>query len=116
MYKSTGFISFILRRLTGVVLSVYLLIHIWVIGAANQGEAAFNERMENFQSPLTIILEIGLLAAVIYHAFDGIRILIIDWFGITEYRKSMFYAAFATATLLTIVGGIPMLLFAIDIA
>ena len=40
MFKTTGFISFALRRFTGVVLVLYLLVHIWVIGAALQGESA----------------------------------------------------------------------------
>jgi succinate dehydrogenase / fumarate reductase cytochrome b subunit len=115
MFKTTGFISFVLRRFTGVVLVLYLLTHIWVLGAANQGVEAFNRRMELFQSPATITLEVLLLAAVVYHGFDGIRLLIVHYFNVTDQRKSLFYAAFAMAALLTIVGGVPMLLFAFGI-
>lgn len=35
MYKTTGFISFLFRRVSGVALVLYLFTHIWVIGAAN---------------------------------------------------------------------------------
>jgi succinate dehydrogenase / fumarate reductase cytochrome b subunit len=115
MYKTTGFISFALRRLTGVVLSLYLLLHIWVIGAAVQGPAAFDQRMESFSSPVTHVMEIFLLAAVIYHGFDGIRLLIVNRFRITDRRKSMWYAAFAVSVMLTIIGGLPMLLYALGI-
>lgn len=114
MYKTTGFISWVLRRFTGVVLTLYLFVHIWVIGAATQGPEAFNRRMEAFQSPITTILEILLLAAVVYHGFDGIRLLIVNWFKVTDERKSMWYAAFAMSVLLTVVGGVPLLLFAIE--
>lgn len=114
MYKTTGFISFALRRFTGLVLTLYLFLHIWVIGAANQGADAFNRRMVTFSSPLTHILEIFLLAAVIYHGFDGIRLLLVNWFKVTDRRKSLFYAAFVTAALLTVVGGVPMLLYALN--
>jgi succinate dehydrogenase / fumarate reductase cytochrome b subunit len=116
MFKTTGFISFALRRLTGVILSLYLLVHIWVIGAATQGAEAFNQRMEAFSSPLTHIMEIFLLAAVIYHGFDGIRLIIVNRFRITDRRKSMWYAAFAVSVLLTIIGGLPMLLYALGIS
>ena len=114
MYKTTGFIAWALRRFTGVVLALYLFVHIWVIGAATQGAEAFNRRMETFQSPVTHILEILLLAAVIYHAFDGIRLLIINWFKVTDERKSMWYAVFAISAILTVVGGLPMLLYALE--
>lgn len=114
MIKTTGFISFFLRRLTGVALVIYLFLHIWVIGAINSGDEAFNDRMDFLGSPLFHILEIGLLAAVIYHGFDGLRLIIVHYFNVTEYRKSLFYAAFGVSVLLTIAGGLPILLYALD--
>lgn len=115
MYRSTGFISFVLRRFTGVVLVIYLLLHMWVIGGANSGAETFNDRMEFLGSPFFRIMEIGLLAAVIYHAFDGVRLLIVHYFDVTEYRKSLFYAAFAISVILTIAGGLPILLHALEV-
>jgi succinate dehydrogenase / fumarate reductase cytochrome b subunit len=113
MYKSTGFVSFFLRRFTGLVLVLYLGVHMWVIGAATQGAETFNARLEVFESPVLKILEVLLLAAVLYHGFDGIRLIIVHYFDVTDYRKSLFYAAFATSALLTIVGGIPLVLYAL---
>lgn len=114
MYKTTGFISFVLRRFTGLALVFYLFMHMWVIGSVNSGPEAFNARLNYFQSPIFKLLEIGLLAAVVYHAFDGIRLLIVHYLEVTEYRKSLFYAAFAVAALLTIAGGIPIFLFMLE--
>ena len=106
MYKSTGFISFVLRRFTGVVLVLYLFTHMLVIGSATQGAAAFDATLAVVQSPLFKIMEIALLAAVGYHAFDGVRLLIVHYFNVIEYRKSLFYAAFAVAAFFTAVGGL----------
>ncbi len=114
MYKSTGFISFFLRRLTGVALVLYLFMHIWVIGSANAGPEAFNERLNMVQSTGFKFAEVALLAAVVYHAFDGIRLLIVHYLDVTEYRKSLFYAIFAVSALLVIAGGIPIILFALE--
>lgn len=114
MYTSTGFISFVLRRLTGVALVVYLFMHMWVIGSVNSGPEVFNARLEFFQGSVFKVLEIGLLAAVVYHAFDGIRLLIVHYFDVTEYRKSLFYAAFAVSVILTIAGGLPILFFMLE--
>ena len=114
MYRSTGFISFFLRRLTGVALVIYLFLHMWVIGSALQGPEVFDARLSLVQSPIFKLMEIALLAAVVYHAFDGIRLLVVHWFDVTNYRKSLFYAAFVVSAILVIAGGIPILLFMLE--
>lgn len=114
MYTSTGFISFVLRRLTGVALVLYLFLHMWVIGSAISGPEVFDARLAAVQTTGFKFAEIALLAAVVYHAFDGIRLLIVHYFKVTEYRKSMFYAAFVVSALLTVAGGLPILMFALE--
>jgi succinate dehydrogenase / fumarate reductase cytochrome b subunit len=111
MYKSTGFISFFLRRLTGVALVLYLFMHMWVIGSSLGGPDSFDQRLAMVQGPVFTLLEVLLLAAVIYHAVDGLRLLIVHYFKVTEYRKSLFYAVLATTVLIFIAGAIPMLVF-----
>jgi succinate dehydrogenase / fumarate reductase cytochrome b subunit len=114
MYKSTGFISFVLRRFTGLALVLYLFLHMWVIGSANSGPDVFDARLAMVQTPFFKLMEFALLAAVVYHAFDGLRLLLVHYFKVTEYRKSLFYAAFIVSALLTMAGGIPILLFMVQ--
>jgi succinate dehydrogenase / fumarate reductase cytochrome b subunit len=114
MYRSAGFISFALRRVTGIALVIYLLLHLWVIGGINGGADTFNDRMDFLGKPLFRLAEIGLLAAVITHAFDGIRLIMVHYFNLTEYRKSLLYAALVVSAILTIAGGLPILLFALE--
>ena len=114
MYRTPGFLSYALRRLTGVALVLYLFLHMWVIGSINQGPEVFDARLALVQTTFFKFLEIALLAAVVYHAFDGIRLLIVDWFSVTAYRRSAVIAAFLVAALLTIAGGLPILLFALE--
>jgi succinate dehydrogenase / fumarate reductase cytochrome b subunit len=114
MYKTTGFISFFLRRFTGVALVLYLFTHMWVIGSAIQGPEVFDARLNLVQTPFFKVAEIALLAAVVYHGFDGIRLIIVHYFKVTDYHKSLFYAAFAIAAILTIAGGIPIFLFMLE--
>jgi succinate dehydrogenase / fumarate reductase cytochrome b subunit len=109
MYKNSGFISFVLRRFTGVVLVLYLFTHMLVIGSATQGAAAFDAMLKIVQGPVFKIMEIALIAAVAYHAFDGVRLLIVHYFNVIDYRKSMFYAAFAVAAFFTAIGGLLIL-------
>ncbi len=114
MYKTTGFVSFVLRRFTGLALVLYLFMHMWVIGSINQGPEVFNARLNIVQTPFFKLAEIALLAAVVYHGLDGIRLLMVNWFKVTDYRKSLFYAVFALSVLIVIAGGIPILLFMLE--
>ena len=114
MYTSTGFISFLFRRISGLALVAYLFMHMWVIGSVNAGPEVFDARLAVVQTPVFKLLEIALLAAVVYHAFDGIRLLIVHYFNVTEYRKSLFYAMFALFVIVTIAGGIPLFLFMLE--
>lgn len=114
MYKTTGFFSFVLRRVSGMALVLYLLLHIWVIGSALSGPEAFDTRLNVVQTPVFKVLEIALLAAVVYHAFDGVRLLLVNWFKITDKRKNMFYAVFVVSALMVIAGGVPILLFMLE--
>ena len=114
MYRSNGFLSFLLRRVTGVALVFYLVAHIWVIGSALQGAEAFDVRLAAVQTPFFKVAEVALLAAVFYHAFDGLRLLLINWFKVTDYRRSWFYAAFGLAAIMTLAGGVPILIFLLE--
>ena len=66
-------------------------------------------RWRSCRGRLFKIMEIALIAAVAYHAFDGVRLLIVHYFNVIDYRKSMFYAAFAVAAFFTAVGGLLIL-------
>ena len=111
MYKTTGFLGFALRRISGLALAFYLFLHIWVIGSAMQGAEVFNARLNAVQTPIFKFAEVALLAAVVYHAFDGIRLLIVQYFKVTDARKSMFYAVFVVSFLLVVAGGVPIIMF-----
>ena len=114
MYKTTGFLSFALRRITGLALVAYLFVHMWVIGSVISGPETFDARLGMVQTPVFKFLEIALLAAVVYHSVDGIRLLIVNYFKVTQYQRSLFYAVLAVSILLMIAGGLPMLIFALE--
>jgi succinate dehydrogenase / fumarate reductase cytochrome b subunit len=114
MYTSAGFISFVLRRLTGVGLVLYLFIHMWVIGSAMQGEVVFNARLDTVQTTFFKFMEILLLAGVVYHTLDGTRLLVVHQFGVTRYRTSLFYAVMVISAILIVAGGLPILFYALE--
>jgi succinate dehydrogenase / fumarate reductase, cytochrome b subunit len=110
LYKwRTGGISWILHRVTGVGITVYLLIHILTVSNLLKGETAFNKAMETVQQPIFILGEIALLGAIVFHALNGIRILIIDFGKGSLYQKKLFWIFMVLAAIIFVIGTLPIL-------
>ncbi len=108
----SGSFAWILHRLTGLALTLYLLMHILVISTLDNPEW-FDVTMEAVSSPLFKILEIGLLGCILFHAVNGIRLLIIDFGDGARYQKSLFWVFFVVIVITLAVGGYPLLMEAI---
>ena len=73
-----GGVSWVLHRVTGIGTTVYLFIHILTVSELLNGAEAFNAKMKFIQQPFFVLGEIALLGAIVFHALNGIRILIIQ--------------------------------------
>jgi succinate dehydrogenase / fumarate reductase, cytochrome b subunit len=89
-----GHLAHLLHRVSGLALSGYLLIHIWDIGAITRGGAtSFDEAMAVFDTPFWKLMDALLVAAVLFHAFNGIRILLFDAGVGLKYQRAMFWVS-----------------------
>jgi succinate dehydrogenase / fumarate reductase cytochrome b subunit len=87
----TGTIAWILHKITGVFLVLYLLIHIFVVGQGVRGEEAFNEALAFVQKPIFVFLDAGLAGVVAYHAFNGLRVVAFDFGWGIRAQKPLFW-------------------------
>lgn len=69
---------YLLHRLSGLGLILYLLLHVIETGQRLNGAAAWTGLMALFTSPFFKLLEYGLFAAFIYHALNGVRLIITE--------------------------------------
>ncbi len=90
-YKFLGSWAWILHRLTGLALIFYLSLHVWIINTLTVGADQFNGVMKFLASPLFKYLEIGLWFVILFHAFNGIRVVIVDFFKGSLYHKKLFW-------------------------
>lgn len=88
-----GTAAWILHRLSGLALILYMLVHIWVIHHLIGGEESFNSIMEFFNNPLAKALEIGLVGVILYHLWNGLRVTLVDIGFAVERQKQVFGAA-----------------------
>jgi succinate dehydrogenase / fumarate reductase cytochrome b subunit len=93
LWKATGMWAWLLFRISGLVLVFYLGAHIIVISMGQFDK--FDGLMEFFDKPVLVLLDLALVVAVLYHALNGVRIILMD-FGIGIRRhKVMFWSAMA---------------------
>lgn len=102
----TGMFAWMAHRLSGVAVVIYLVLHVWGLRALTDREA-FNELIAGYHAPIFKIGEVALLAAVVYHALNGLRIVLIDFMGWSPKQARMFWTLFAVAVLLIVIGGYP---------
>ncbi len=103
----TGMLAWVLFRLTGLALVGYLAMHIIVISNLHDPNK-FNETMRFLGSWQFRILELGLFFVVLYHALNGIRVIIVDFFNGSVHQAKMFWGLAVLGLILFIAGAYPM--------
>ena len=95
LYKGslTGQLSWILHRVTGVGVLLFLFAHIVDTALVGWGPEAYNKVVGVYHHPIIQILEIGLVGAVIYHALNGIRVMIMDFWPKSVLHHTKLVAA-----------------------
>ena len=100
LWKGTGMWAWVLFRISGLVLVFYLFVHVWVISQGRVGGAASLDNLfKFFDKPMLVFLDLMLVSAVLYHALNGVRILLMD-FGVgIKHHKAVFWVCMLVAAL-----------------
>jgi succinate dehydrogenase / fumarate reductase cytochrome b subunit len=70
--------AYLFHRITGLALILYLFLHIYVVGERARGQEAWESIMERMETPLFEALEYLLLVAFLYHALNGLRLVLTE--------------------------------------
>jgi succinate dehydrogenase / fumarate reductase cytochrome b subunit len=107
--RHAGSWAWILHRITGLGLTVYILVHIIALMTLLKGETAFNEEMALFRTPVFLFFEWLLGSLVMFHALNGIRIALVDLAGGARYHKQVLLFVYILAVIM--VAGMAYLIF-----
>ena len=95
-----GMWSWVGHRITGVLIFVFLLVHVLDTSLVRVSPEAYDAVIATYKNPVVGLGEAGLVAAVLFHAFNGIRIMLVDfWRQGARYQRQMFYGVLALFTL-----------------
>jgi succinate dehydrogenase / fumarate reductase cytochrome b subunit len=90
--------SWLLHRVTGLGILLFLFVHIVDISMIGFGPRVYNESVLLFDNVIVRLLSLSLIAAVLFHSFNGVRIVLIDfWKKGVRYQQVMFVAALVLA-------------------
>ena len=98
LWKGVGMWAWVLFRISGLVLLAYLFVHVWVISQGRvNGPKTLNDLFEFFDKPFLVFLDLMLVAAVLYHALNGVRIVLMDLGVGIRQHKIVFWVCMVVA-------------------
>ena len=81
-----GFVASLIHRLSGLALAIFLPLHFYALGLALEGEA-FAGFIAWSNQPLVKISETLMVSALAVHFAGGLRLLAVEFFGLTRAQS-----------------------------
>ena len=88
--------AFLVHRISGVALTLFLPLHFWALGNALQGEARLETFLRWSDQPLVKCAEVGLVLLLAAHMAGGLRLLMLefmDWQRVGDSEKTLLACA-----------------------
>ena len=95
--------AFVGHRISGFLVFMFLLLHIVDVSLVSHPKV-YDEVHAVYGNVLLRLFEVGLLFALLYHALNGLRIVLVDFFPEGVRRQE---ALFGAVVALTLAAGIP---------
>jgi fumarate reductase subunit D len=89
--------AFLVHRVSGVVLALFLPLHFWVLGQALEGEAKLQGLLRWTEQPLVKAAETVLVLLLAAHLAGGLRLLALEFLAWRDWHKGLLAAAAAAA-------------------
>lgn len=71
--------SWLFHRVTGVGIILFLFAHVIDTAVVGWGPEAYNRVVAVYENPFVRVLEYALVVAVLFHAINGLRIMVVDF-------------------------------------
>ena len=95
-------IAYIVHRVSGIGLALFLPLHFWVLATAITDPARLDGFLALTDNTLVKIVEFGLVFGLSAHMFGGLRLMALEWLPWTPSQKTLAAAAAALSFLIAI--------------
>ncbi len=87
-----GMWSWVAHRVTGVLIFVFLLVHVLDTSLVRVSPEAYDVVIESYKNPIVGLGEAGLVGAVLFHSLNGLRVMAVDfWSNGPRYHRQMLW-------------------------
>ncbi|MFH8382737.1 succinate dehydrogenase, cytochrome b556 subunit [Kitasatospora sp. NPDC018058] len=87
-----GMWSWVAHRVTGVLIFFFLFAHVLDTALVRVSPEAYDTVIQTYKTPLVNLMEYGLVAAILFHALNGLRVVAVDfWAKGPKYQKQMLW-------------------------
>jgi succinate dehydrogenase / fumarate reductase cytochrome b subunit len=91
-----GMLAWAFHRIAGIAIWLFVILHVIDIYLVGGDPKAYDTILKVYASPIGRVAETLLGAALLYHALNGLRIIIMDfWPRMTHYRSQMWWVSWA---------------------
>ncbi len=91
--RHASWLAFLVHRLSGLALGLFLPVHFWALGQAITGEASFEGFLRWAEQPLVKLSETLLVTLLALHMAGGLRLLVLEFLPWHRWQKGAVAAA-----------------------
>jgi fumarate reductase subunit D len=84
-----GYWAFVVHRLSGLALALFLPGHFWALSQALQGAVQMDAFLAWTQHPLVKLTEFGVVLCLAAHLAGGLRLLALEFLPWRDWQKSL---------------------------
>ncbi|GAB3600811.1 succinate dehydrogenase, cytochrome b556 subunit [Kineococcus gypseus] len=98
-----GMWSWVAHRISGVLIFFFLLVHVLDTATVRISPEVYDGVIAQYKNPVMGLGEAGLVGAVVFHALNGVRIILVDfWHKGTQHQRKLFWGVVVLWTVLMV--------------
>jgi succinate dehydrogenase / fumarate reductase cytochrome b subunit len=98
-----GMWSWVAHRITGVLTFLVLFAHVLDTALVRVSPNAYDKVIDLYKNPLVNLMELGLVGAVLYHALNGLRVMLVDFWARGPRHQRLMLWVLITAWVLVMI-------------
>jgi fumarate reductase subunit D len=88
--------AFVVHRVSGVLLTLFLPVHFWALAQALEGEARMDSFLKWTEQPIVKLGEVILILLLAAHLTGGVRLLMLEFLAWRGWQKNLLAGAAGT--------------------
>jgi len=94
-------LAYILHRVSGLLLALFLPLHFWVLAMAMTDPARLDGFLHLTEAGLVKLAEVGLVFLLAVHMFGGLRLMALEWLPWSPPQKTLAAGAVGVSILIS---------------